>query len=166
MAGLWFGNTIATADLNAVEISVPSGILVIANSSQVTQEFDYFAGSEQNSAILPAIADINIAESTLEGDLVAYNGSSIFWNLTSYSDWTGTAYSAYQTSYFAVSLDKTSSWTLTNDTTLQNFTDADTSLANVKSNGFNIYYDSTSEANSWLNGSSISLPGGGSLQAS
>jgi hypothetical protein len=42
--GLWFGNIIATAELASVEIETASGILVVTNYSQITQDFDYYAG--------------------------------------------------------------------------------------------------------------------------
>jgi hypothetical protein len=141
-----------------------SGILVIANASQVTQDFDHFAGTEENSAILPAEVTVVVSESKLAGDLVAYNQSSISWSLTSNSVWTGAAYSGLGDVEFAVSLDQSCSWTLTKDTSLQNFTNADTSMQNIESGGFNILYNASSVANSWLKGSTISLSGGGSLK--
>ncbi|KKY14444.1 hypothetical protein UCRPC4_g06720 [Phaeomoniella chlamydospora] len=162
-AGLWFGNVIATSTLTGVEINTTSGVLVAANYSQVTQAFDHLAGYEANSDLEPAEATLDVYESSLSGDLVAYNGSSISWSLYSYSSWTGAAYSGYGTSYFAVLLDKTSSWTLTADTTLQNFTNSVTNLSNIDSAGYNIYYDSSSSANKWLNNATISLSGGGSI---
>lgn len=77
MAELWFGNVIATARLRSTELNPASGILVIVISSQVTQSFDYFAGSEENASIQPAEVTVSVSESILEGNLVAYNGSSI-----------------------------------------------------------------------------------------
>jgi hypothetical protein len=161
MPGLWFGNVIASASLYATEITTVSGILVAANYSQVTQEFDYFAGYADNNDLAPAIVTISVAESTLKGDLVAYNGSSISWILSNHSSWTGAAYSGYGTAEFAVSLDKTSAWTLTRDTKVQNFTNEDSSMKNVKSGGFTISYNSSSVANKWLKGAMYKLSDGG-----
>ncbi|GAQ45084.1 hypothetical protein AtubIFM55763_006528 [Aspergillus tubingensis] len=157
-AALWFGNVIASSHLTSTSINTTSGILVVANYSQVTQDFSYFADSTA-----AAEATVTISESDLEGDLVAYNGSSISWSLTDYSSWTGTAYSGYGTSTFAVSLDVTSTWTLTNDTVLNNFTDSDRTLSNVYSAGYTLYYDSSASANRWLNGTTKELTGGGSV---
>lgn len=165
--GLWFGNTIATARLVNTEINTTSGILVVANYSQVTQDFDYYAGYPDNNNLAPAEATVIVQESSLVGDLVAYNGSSISWTLSQYSSWTGTAYSENTGSTdelsvtFGVYLDKTSNWTLTNDTWLTNFTDADSSLGNVYGNGFNIYYDGDSVVNKWLGNKTIALNQGG-----
>lgn len=160
---LWFGNIIATADIVSSQLNSTSGVLVVANYSQVTQAFDYYAGYADNSDLLPAEVTLHIKESSLKGDLVAYNGSSISWELSEYSSWTGTAYSGYKKGYLAVSLDKTSNWTLTKDTYLTNFTDSDTTLGNVFSAGHNLYYDKTSSANDWLNRKTIKLNGGGKL---
>ncbi|OJJ47363.1 hypothetical protein ASPZODRAFT_142097 [Penicilliopsis zonata CBS 506.65] len=163
MAALWFGNVIADVQLVATEINTTSGILVIANSSQVTQAFDYFAGSEENSAIQPAEVTVLVEESDLRGDLVAYNGSSIAWTLASYSSWTGTAYSATGKGYLGVYLDETSTWTLTDNVELINFTNGDSTHSNIISGGYNISYDVTADANAYLDGTTVSLSGGGIL---
>jgi hypothetical protein len=158
-AGLWFGNVIASASLVRSQITATSGILVVANYSQVTQDFNHFADSTA-----AAEATITISESTLTGDLVAYNGSSISWTLGNYSTWTGTVYSGYGNASFSVSLDGTSSWTLTGNTVLTNFTDVDTTLSNVQSGGYNLYYDSSSAHNHWLKGASKKMHGGGYIK--
>lgn len=158
-AALWFGNVIASARLIRSQINTTSGILVIANHSQVTQDFNYFADSTA-----AAEATITISESDLTGDLVAYNGSSISWILGNYSTWTGKAYSGYGNASFSVSLDATSSWTLTGNTVLTNFTDADATLSNVHSAGYNLYYDSSSAHNHWLGGGAKKMSGGGFIK--
>jgi hypothetical protein len=157
--GLWFGNIIANANLNNVQLNTDSGILVVANYSQVTQDFDYYADYDDNTSLSPAEVTLTITDSDLVGDLVAYNKSVISWTLNDYSTWTGSAYSGYGQAYFDVALDATSNWTLTRDTTLQNFTDSLTSLSNIHSNGHNIYYNSS--LNSWLGGKTVRLSGGG-----
>ncbi|KAJ5646286.1 hypothetical protein N7490_002658 [Penicillium lividum] len=162
MPGLWFGNIIAEATLANSELVTNSGILVVANYSQITQDFDVYAGYVDNNALSPAQVTVTVTESDLTGDLVAYNGSTIAWSLGEYSSWTGSAYSGYGDVTFGVSLDATSSWTLTADTVLQNFTDSLTTLKNIHSQGHTLYYNST--VNTWLEGKTISLPGGGSAK--
>lgn len=163
MPALWFGNVIATVYLYSTEINTQSGILVTANYSQITQEFDYYAGYSDNPNLLPAIVTINVVECSLYGSLIAYNGSSISWILSQYSTWSGNAYSGYGKSYISVSLDATSTWSLTGNTALQNLTLANNNWTNINSNGYNITYDATSPANSWLNQATITLNGGGKL---
>lgn len=163
---LWFGNTIARADLLNVEIDTVSGVLVVANYSQVTQDFDYYAGYADNNDLLPAEVDIHVSESSLDGDLIAYNGSSISWSLSEYSSWTGSVKSGYGEASFGVYLDGTSKWILTHDAFLTNFTNEDPGLSNLISNGYSIYYDTKSTKNAWLKNQTIQLNGGGRLTPS
>ncbi|KAH8596559.1 hypothetical protein B0O99DRAFT_509925 [Bisporella sp. PMI_857] len=162
--GLWFGNLIVDVYLTDFEISLLSDVLLVANFSQITQDFNFYGGYAEAPNLQPAIVTATVAESQLSGDLVAYNGSSISWSLTEHSSWTGKAYSGFGDATFAINLDKTSTWSLTADTTVTNFTNADRTLSNIQSNGFDIYYVADSEANYWLDGTSIDLPGGGSVK--
>ncbi|KAJ2896553.1 hypothetical protein MKZ38_005439 [Zalerion maritima] len=163
MPGLWFGNVVAQATIVGSDIVTKSGVLVVANTSQVTQEFDHFAGYEENASIQPAIVDVWVGESVLRGDLAAYNGSVVNWNLGNYSTWLGKAYYGYGTAGFNVTLDRTASWNLTGDTEVQVFWDEDCTLGNVYGGGFNIMYNQSAEGNAWLGGSTKELGGGGSL---
>ncbi|KAL4959056.1 uncharacterized protein BDV14DRAFT_194077 [Aspergillus stella-maris] len=165
MPALWFGNVIADASIILTELNTTSGVLVVANSSQVTQSFDAFVGVEQNSAIQPAEVSVLVTDSTLVGDLVAYNGSSISWNLTEHSSWIGTASTAGNgTGIFSVALDETSTWALTGDVSLEEFTNADASNANVDSGGYNIYVGSSSTVKVRRGARTVSLPGGGQVR--
>lgn len=163
MPALWFGNIIATAYLYNTVIKTKSGILVTANYSQVTQEFNYYAGYPDNSQLSPAIVAINVVECSLYGSLIAYNGSSINWILNQHSTWNGSAYSGYGQVNISVSLDSTSTWFVTGNTALQNLTLANNNWTNIYSNGYNITYDPTSPANDWLNRTTVVLNGGGQL---
>lgn len=163
MPGLWFGNTIVDVSLDDVEIATASGILVVANYSQITQDFDHFGGYVDNSALAPAEVYVTVANSDLSGDLVPYNESSIFWNLTDHSSWTGAAYSGYGAAFVDVELDATSNWTLTATTYVQNLTDSDSTLGNIDSAGYTLYYNANALLNGWLANGTIALQGGGSL---
>ncbi|KAF7546006.1 hypothetical protein G7Z17_g8740 [Cylindrodendrum hubeiense] len=164
MPGLWFGNLIVDVDIDNSQINHTSGVLVSANYSQITQEFNHYADYTENSSLQPAEVTVKVVDSDLTGDLVAYNGSYISWTLKSYSSWTGTAYSGYGDASFDVALDKTSNWTLTESTTVQNLTDKDHTLSNIFSNGYTLYYNSSATKSRWLKGRTISLDGGGSAQ--
>jgi hypothetical protein len=115
---------------------------------------------------LPAEVDIYVSESYLDGELVAYNGSSISWTLSQYSSWAGSVKFAYGDASFGVYLDKTSKWILTHDAFLTNFTNNDTGLSNIISNGHSIYYDTTSTTNTWLKNQTIRPNGGGKVTPS
>lgn len=149
--------------LTNTEIITESGILAVANYSQITQDFDYYAGYADNPGLSPATVDINIAESTLVGDIVPYNGSTINWNLTQHSYWTGTAYSGFGVSYANVFLDDTSNWTVTSNTTVSKLISDDISFSNIHSQGYSLYYDSADSDNAPLDGKTISLSGGGKI---
>jgi hypothetical protein len=164
MPSIWMGNLIGTANVISSQFNnSASGLLAVANYSQVTQAFDYYADYSDNNNLSPAELSLIVEDSHLSGALVAYNGSSISLGLSEYSSWNGKAYSGYGTSYFGVTLDKTSNWTLTGTTYLQNFTDSDSTLSNIKSNGFDIEYNKISMANKGWGGMLYLLPGGGRL---
>ena len=63
----------------------------------------------------------------------------------------------------SVTLDATSKLTLTAETYVAGFVNADLTHANIQSNGFNLYYDSSVAENAYLEGQSFVLPGGGFL---
>lgn len=163
MPGLWFGNTIAGVSLYAVEIETASGVLVAANYSQVTQDFDHYAGYAENPDVQPAEVFIDVAESSLAGDLVAYNRSYISWNLTGHSSWAGAAYSGFSSAFVDVALDATSNWTLTNTSFVQNLTDVDADLTNIHGGGYTLHYNASALLNGWLRNRTIALTGGGSI---
>lgn len=165
MPGIFMGNTIATATIISSQLNVSaSGILAVANYSQVTQDFDYFADYSNAPWLSPAEATIYVEDSALQGDIVAYNGSSIDFYLSDETSWIGKGYSGFGLSTLAVTIDATSNWTLTGDTTLQNFTDADMTFTNIIGNGHTIWYNETAPANAYLENGVYKLSGGGKLR--
>ncbi|KAL4994483.1 hypothetical protein BDV10DRAFT_189009 [Aspergillus recurvatus] len=132
-----------------------SNILVAANTSKVTRDSNIFADTDS-----AAEAAVTISETHLTGGLVVHNASTVSWSLTNLSSWEGGAYSGYGNAYFSVSLDVTSSWTLTEDTTLTDFTNVDTALSSTDSGGHTTYDDSGLSSNMWLEGRSKKLNGG------
>lgn len=163
-ATLWFGNVISTVEVRSTSLLATSGNLVVANTSQVTQDFSYFASPADISDILPAEPAISVFSSQLTGDLVSYNGSTITWKLSEWSSWTGTTKVKEGSGFFNVALDKTSTWYLTADTTISNFTNADATMSNVISNGFQLNYDSKAVGSKGLGGKTFKLPGGGNCK--
>ncbi|KAF4500025.1 hypothetical protein FAGAP_3792 [Fusarium agapanthi] len=73
MPGLWFCNVIADARLKSVQLNTASGILAVANMSQITQDFNYYRGYTDNPLMKPAEVSLKVLDSSLSGDLVAYN---------------------------------------------------------------------------------------------
>lgn len=159
MPALWFGNVIADVALKSTQLKTASGVLVVANFSQITQDFDYYASYLDNNNLQPAEVSISVSESDFVGDLVVYNGSYIRWSLEDFSTWSGTAYSSYGKGFFDIDLDSTSNWTMTANTIVQNLTDTMGTLNNIQSRGYNLYFNST--VSKWLRGKTIGLHGGG-----
>ena len=54
-------------------------------------------------------------------------------------------------------------WEVTGTSYVTALTDEDTTLANVHSNGYTIYYQADNRDNAWLKGTARDLPGGGRL---
>ncbi|GLA62233.1 hypothetical protein AtubIFM55763_003543 [Aspergillus tubingensis] len=162
--GLWYGTVYADSYIRNSQIITESGILAVANFSTITEAFDFYSDYATSGDIV-ATADSRIyaEESTLEGDLVAYNGSTLGFSLERHSHWRGRAYVGYGEAELAVYLDKTSSWNLTGDTALKNFTNADMSFGNVNSNGFSVTYDADAPANKALARRTFNLTGGGTV---
>lgn len=157
---LWFGNINADAVVESSKLNPESGIHVVANYSQVTQTFDYYASYTNNNDLLPAEVTVKVKDSTLQGDLVAYNKGTISWDLSDYSSWTGKAMSGYGEAYFDVSLDETSKWVMTGDTTVQNLSDKDTTMSNIHSDGYTLCYNSSAVLSRWFRRKTHHLPGG------
>ncbi|KAL3472364.1 hypothetical protein BJX99DRAFT_249710 [Aspergillus californicus] len=166
--GLWFGNIIADASIISSEIVTESGILVIANMSRITPEFNHFVGVEYSAEVQPAQVTVLVEESTLDGDIVAYNGSSINWSLTKNSNWTGAARigGGKGAANFSISIDESSTWVLTGDVDVHEFTNGDSKLDNIISGGHSISYNPSASANSWLRKKSVTLQGGGRIKPS
>lgn len=106
---------------------------------------------------------VTVSESVIPGNIVAYNGSTVSLSLTEYSSWTGAALWGYSNASIAVHLDKTSNWTLTADSTVQNLTTDSGDMSQIFSNGFNLFYDSSVVANNWLNNQTVTIQGGGKV---
>lgn len=158
---LWYGNIGATTYLNSVRIKTDSGILAVANFSQVTQDFDYYASYEDNTDLAPAEVEIYITESSIEGDLVAYNQSSIELYVSDHSVWLGSAYHGSNLGAFvSVTLDSSSVWSLSSNATLDYLSVAN--ISSVESNGFLIFFNLSNTLNDWIE-NDVQLSGGGSL---
>ena len=144
-------NTDAEIYLENTEINYGSGILI--NVSGNTGEWGR-SGSNGGDLSFTSVNQV------LSGNIYVDSISTAVLKLSS----TGIS-SAINPSNTAgsisLSLSGDSTWSLTGNSYLTTFSDDDTTLSNIQSNGYNIYYKSS--ANSWLNGATIALNGGGKL---
>jgi len=107
---------------------------------------------------------LNANSQTLEGAITCDKISTVALNLTNKSSITSTINTGNTAKSVTLSLDNDSTWTVTGTSYITALTDVDTTLSNIKDNGNTIYYDSSNSANSWLNGKTITLNGGGTLK--
>ena len=147
-------NTQAEIDLTNTVLNFGSGTLISCSGNDTNNWGT--AGSNGGTLTVKASAQ------TLKGDIACDAISSVALALSDSSSLTGAVDSA-NTGDCSVTLDSTSSWTLTGDSYVTSLTDSDTSCKNITSNGHTIYYDSANEANSWLNGQTITLSDGGTI---
>lgn len=113
------------------------------------------------NAVNSGIASFTADGETLTGSLISDSTSSISATLKNSTTLSGYIKSA------ALTLDSTSIWSVTATSHLTGLTEtAGTSvdtLANIHSNGRNVYYESNLSTNAWLGGATYALTGGGSL---
>lgn len=145
-------NTKGVINLKNAALSCKSGILLKAGADQ-------WGTSGSNGSDITFTAD----SQKLKGDIVLDNISTAALTLKNSSSLQGAVNTAKTAKLVSITLDKSSTWSVTADSYLTSLTDADTSLKNITSNGHTIYYDSTNSANSWLNGKTISLSDGGKI---
>jgi len=145
-------NTEATFVISGVTVSAVSGILLKAAA-------DNWGTSGSNGGNITFTADAQ----TLVGDVVTDAISTITASLSNSSALTGTINGDNTTAGINLTLDSSSTWSVTGNSYLTTLTDEDTTLANIADNGYTIYYDSSQSANSWLNGATYSLTDGGQL---
>jgi hypothetical protein len=153
----YVNNSTAIINLKDVDLTAASGILVKAASGNWGS-----SGSNGGTVILGADAQL------LTGSLVADNISSISLSLKNGSVLEGAINTEKTAKAANLTLDASSTWNVTDNSTLASLSDAaginGASITNIIGNGHTVYYDSSLAANSYLGGKTYSLSGGGTLQ--
>lgn len=108
-------------------------------------------------------ADFTLTDTNAAGNILCDAISSVKIYLKGAAFWTGTANSDKTAGFISLSLGKEAKWNLTADSYLTELRDDDKTLANINSNGFNIYYDGNNSMNDWIGGKEMELKGGGKL---
>jgi hypothetical protein len=146
-------NTTATVYTTGVTFNSSNGA---ATGPIISAAAGQWGKSGSNGGNLNFTADREI----LNGDVTADEISSITLKLTDRTTLTGTIKNA------AVSLDSSSIWTVTAESTITALADSNMSgngFTNIVGNGHNVHYDSTLSANQWLYGRTYNLASGGKL---
>ena len=98
------------------------------------------------------------------GDITCDKSSKVKLVLTEGSSYSGAFDAKGAAAYSKVYLSRNSAWNVTGDSHIDSLRNGDKKCRNIKSNGHTVYYDKNREANDWLGGKTLSLPGGGKLQ--
>ena len=146
-------NSTAYITLTNVVVNCASGTLVNAMSSKWGK-----AGSNGGDVNIKAIKQL------LKGNLIADNNSKITLSLKNNSDLLGAVNPDNKAKSISMSMDGTSTWSLTADSHVSTLVAniSDTAVANIIGNGYTLFYK-TSE-NRVLEGKTFALKNGGSLK--
>jgi hypothetical protein len=148
-------NSAGVIKLEGVDVTAASGTLVDAAAGRWGA-----SGSNGGTAQLTAVAQ------ALTGDLVADKLSSVSLSLTDGSTLTGAVDADDSAGSATLSLDATSTWSVTSDSHLTGLSDAagisGTTIANITGNGHTVTYDPATCPS--LGGKTYTLQGGGTLK--
>jgi len=148
-------NTQSVIELKGADLTAKSGTLLTASA-------DRWGNTGSNGGNVT----FNAEDETLTGNITCDNISSISAILKNSTALTGAINSDNAGGLVALTLDSTSTWNVTGTSYLTSLTDEDSTLANIKDNGYTVYYDSNSSTNSWLEGKTYTLTDGGQLTPS
>lgn len=155
-AGSLFFITNTDSEINLKEVTLKNSTGILLNAA-ATKRW----GTQGSNG---GHVSLNTDNQTLEGTITSDNISTVVLNLKNNSRLTSTINEGNKAKSIKLALDKSSTWIVTGTSYITALTDEDTTLANIKDNGNTIYYDSSNNANSWLNGKTITLSGGGTLK--
>lgn len=173
---VWFGNCKATlsiyhSTLLSVSRDGTRGVLLLANASQTTPAYDDFGLTSARPLAPAAMATVNMQETSAQGDIYSVDGGTVSLALSAASVWFGSTYTmgtVGQRLYRAgvnVQLSRDSQWAVAgHDAAVGGLYNADKTLSNIISNGYNVSYDANHTMSTWLAGKVYALPGGGYLE--
>jgi len=145
-------NTESVIELKGADLTAPSGTLLAASA-------DRWGNMGSNGGIVTLKAE----DETLNGNITCDNLSSVTVILQNSTTLTGAINTDNMGGSATLTLDPTSVWNVTGVSYLTNLTDEDFILANIKDNGYTIYYNADGTTNSWLGGRTYTLTDGGEL---
>lgn len=145
-------NTASLIELNGADLTATSGTLLTASA-------DRWGNTGSNGGVVTLKAE----EEILKGDITCDNISSATVMLGNGTTLTGALNEDNTAGSMALIIDSTSTWEVTGTSYLTSLNDEDSTLANIKDNGYIIYYDADDRTNSWLKGGTHTLTDGGKL---
>jgi hypothetical protein len=145
-------NTNSIIELKGADLTATSGTFLTASA-------DRWGNTGSNGGVVTLKAE----NETLNGNITCDNISSVTVILQNSSDLTGYMNTENTAGSMSLTLDSTSTWNVTGNSYLTSLTDEDSSLSNIKDNGYDIYYNADDSANGWLEGKTFTLTDGGKL---
>lgn len=175
-SGTWAGIGRFSASGSKIS-SLSDTVFYVTNTDAEINLINTEITSAKGSVLLKASADIwgndgangghvslNAQKQRLSGNIVTDGISSVTLNLTDKSEYSGALNTANYTGAMNVFISNDSMWNVTADSYVTAIQTENIDCANINSNGHNIYYDPAAAANTWLDGRTIQLPGGGELK--
>ncbi|MHC1753869.1 MAG: hypothetical protein AB9861_00260 [Methanosarcina sp.] len=145
-------NTDSVIELKDADLTAISGTLLTASA-------DRWGSTGSNGGFVTLKAENEV----LNGNITCDNISSVTVILQNSTTLTGAVNADNTAGSMAIELDSTSTWDVTGTSYLTGLTDEDSTLANIKDNGYTVYYDADNSINSWLDGNTYTLTDGGKL---
>ncbi len=145
-------NTDSVIELKGADLTATSGTLLTASA-------DRWGNMGSNGGVVTLKAE----DEVLNGNITCDNISSVTVILQNSTTLTGTLNADNTAGSMVLNLDLTSAWNVTGTSYLTSLTDEDSTLANIRDNGYTIYYDADESTNSWLEGETYTLTDGGKL---
>lgn len=147
-------NTQAQITLKEVELKANSGVFLLASANA-----DWGQAGANGATVL-----LNLANMTVNGNISADQLSAVSVALSTNSSLNGAINQAHTARFVSLSMDNSSTWTLTGDSYINRLVGITTSgntVQGIIGNGFTLYYDPIQSPS--LGGNTFSLAGGGSL---
>ncbi|AKB78997.1 hypothetical protein MSHOH_2514 [Methanosarcina horonobensis HB-1 = JCM 15518] len=145
-------NTDSIIELKDADLTAMSGTLLTASA-------DRWGNNGSNGGVVTLKAE----NETLDGSITCDSISSVTVMLQNSTVLEGSMNAENTAGSMALILDHTSAWNVTGTSYLTSFTDEDSTLVNIKDNGYTVYYNADESTNSWLNGNTYILIDGGKL---
>ncbi len=147
-------NTQAQVTLKAVELKITSGTFLLASGNQEWGQIGSNGGT----------VSLSLVDMIVGGNINADRLSSVSLALTSATELTGAINQQRTARFISLTMDSSSSWTLTGNSyvnRLIGITISGNTVQGIIGNGFTLYYDPIQSPS--LGGNTYSLAGGGSL---
>jgi hypothetical protein len=170
-------NGTAKVALKDVTLLNPTGSAFYINNADVdivlnggckfdAKHFIYTSNATTKKGTPGCTANITLNNQEVEGDIILDNSISMQLNINEGSVFTGCMNTSQESVYLNVYMDENAKLNLTGDCYVAEFVrsnDEEFDFQNIEDNGYTIYYDSTLEANNYLDGREYTLPQGGLL---